>query len=146
MTIQQRHLTRGNHARGGTGVLAKDRPAAPAGLVGEVPAGKSGARRLGVIGLALVLIAAMDSIRNLPATAAFGWSAIFFYGIAVLTYLVPVALCSAELATTTAAACTGGSGRHSGPGGVSWPCGVTGRRAFGRFPPCWYSWPPRPRT
>jgi len=47
-----------------------------------------------------VLIAAMDSIRNLPTTATFGWSAIFFYVIAVLTYLVPVALCSAELATT----------------------------------------------
>jgi amino acid transporter len=58
------------------------------------------ARRLGVAGLALVLISAMDSIRNLPATAMFGWSAIFFYGIAVVTYLVPVALCSAELATT----------------------------------------------
>ena len=100
MTIRQWHLTRGDHVDGGTGVLAKDRPAAPAGLVGEVPAGRSGARRLGVIGLALVLIAAMDSIRNLPATATFGWSAIFFYGIAVLTYLVPVALCSAELATT----------------------------------------------
>jgi glutamate:GABA antiporter len=53
-----------------------------------------------VIGLALVLIAAMDSIRNLPTTATFGWSAIFFYVIAVVIYLVPVALCSAELATT----------------------------------------------
>ena len=42
----------------------------------------------------------MDSIRNLPTTATFGWAAIFFYGAAVLTYLVPVALCSAELATT----------------------------------------------
>ncbi len=42
----------------------------------------------------------MDSIRNLPTTATFGWSAIFFYAIAVLTYLIPVALCSAELATT----------------------------------------------
>ena len=51
-------------------------------------------------GLALVLISAMDSIRNLPATATFGWSAIFFYAIAVAAYLVPVALCSAELATT----------------------------------------------
>jgi glutamate:GABA antiporter len=70
--------------------------------VTQAPAGKSGARarRLGVAGLALVLISAMDSIRNLPATATFGWSAIFFYAIAVLAYLVPVALCSAELATT----------------------------------------------
>ena len=57
-------------------------------------------RRLGVVGLALVLISAMDSIRNLPTTATFGWAAIFFYGIAIITYLVPVALCSAELATT----------------------------------------------
>ena len=62
--------------------------------------GGTGARRLGVIGLALVLISAMDSIRNLPTTATFGWAAIFFYGAAVLCYLVPVALCSAELATT----------------------------------------------
>ncbi|MFY9930463.1 MAG: amino acid permease [Streptosporangiaceae bacterium] len=62
--------------------------------------GGTAVRRLGVVGLALVLISAMDSIRNLPATATFGWSAIFFYGIAILTYLVPVALCSAELATT----------------------------------------------
>jgi glutamate:GABA antiporter len=68
--------------------------------VTKAPADRPGARRLGVLGLALVLIAAMDSIRGLPTTATFGWSAIFFYVIAVLTYLVPVALCSAELATT----------------------------------------------
>ncbi len=94
MTIRQWHLTRGRHADGGTGTLAGD------GLADPSPAGRPGARRLGVIGLALVLISAMDSIRNLPTTATFGWSAIFFYAIAVLTYLVPVALCSAELATT----------------------------------------------
>ena len=70
--------------------------------VTQARAGRSGARarRLGVAGLALVLISAMDSIRNLPATATFGWSAIFFYALAVAAYLVPVALCSAELATT----------------------------------------------
>jgi len=71
----------------------------PTGPAATVPKGRA-ARRLGVVGLALVLISAMDSIRNLPTTATFGWSAIFFYGIAVLAYLVPVALCSAELATT----------------------------------------------
>ncbi len=102
MTIRQWHLTRGGHVDGGAGLLVADRPGGGAGgggLAGEVPAGRV-ARRLGVVGLALVLISAMDSIRNLPTTATFGWSAIFFYGIAVLTYLVPVALCSAELATT----------------------------------------------
>ena len=61
--------------------------------------GGTAGRRLGVVGLALVLISAMDSIRNLPTTATFGWSAIFFYTVAVVTFLVPVALCSAELAT-----------------------------------------------
>ena len=69
-------------------------------LLAEPRAGGPAARRLGVVGLALVLISAMDSIRNLPTTATFGWAAIFFYGAAVLCYLVPVALCSAELATT----------------------------------------------
>jgi len=140
MTIRQWHLTRGRHADGGTGTLAGD------GLADPSPAGRPGARRLGVIGLALVLIAAMDSIRGLPTTATFGWSAIFFYVIAVLTYLVPVALCSAELATTV------------GGGVYRWV-----REAFGSrwgflavwcdwsenivwFPPCWCSWPPRPRT
>ena len=89
MTFNQWHLTRGRRAEGDAG---------PAGTVSS--AGGRTARRLGAIGLALVLISAMDSIRNLPATATFGWSAVFFYAIAVLTYLIPVALCSAELATT----------------------------------------------
>jgi glutamate:GABA antiporter len=100
MTIRQWHLTSGDHADGGAGTATMDRPVTvSAEPVTETPARSSGARRLGVIGLALVLIAAMDSIRNLPTTATFGWSAIFFYVIAVVTYLVPVALCSAELAT-----------------------------------------------
>jgi glutamate:GABA antiporter len=101
MTIRQWHLTHGNHTDGGTSTLAMDRPVTvPIEPVNQAPARGSGVRRLGVIGLALVLIAAMDSIRNLPTTATFGWSAIFFYVIAVVIYLVPVALCSAELATT----------------------------------------------
>ena len=105
MTIRQWHLTRGGHVDGGAGTLMADRPAG--GLAGGLAAGVAGggvaggrvARRLGVVGLALVLISAMDSIRNLPTTATFGWSAVFFYAIAVAAYLVPVALCSAELAT-----------------------------------------------
>jgi glutamate:GABA antiporter len=101
MTIRQFHLTRGHHVDGGTGTLASPGPGAtPAKPGAGASAGGINVRRLGVIGLALVLISAMDSIRNLPTTATFGWSAIFFYAIAVVTYLVPVALCSAELATT----------------------------------------------
>jgi amino acid transporter len=56
-------------------------------------------RTLGVVGLALVLLSAMDSIRNLPSSATFGWAAVFFYVIAVVAYLIPVAFTSAELAT-----------------------------------------------
>jgi glutamate:GABA antiporter len=91
MSIRLHHR---NHVDGGTPV------ATSAGPVTGATTGAPGGRRLGMLGLALVLIAAMDSIRNLPATATFGWAAIFFYAIAVLTYLIPVGLCSAELATT----------------------------------------------
>ena len=101
MTIRHWHLTRGQHLDGGTGTLSGDRPVTTlTEPIVEAAAGGFSARRLGVIGLALVLISAMDSIRNLPTTATFGWSAIFFYTVAVVAYLVPVALCSAELATT----------------------------------------------
>jgi amino acid transporter len=73
---------------------------------GDLPAGpgeslaKGAGHTLGVVGLALVLLSAMDSIRNLPSTATFGWACIFFYVLAVVTYLIPVAFTSAELATT----------------------------------------------
>ncbi len=72
-----------------------DQPAGP----GESLA-KGAGRTLGVVGLALVLLSAMDSIRNLPSSATFGWACIFFYVVAVVTYLIPVAFTSAELATT----------------------------------------------
>jgi glutamate:GABA antiporter len=106
MTIRHWHLTLGRHVED-DGTKLVDLPAASgsSGLAESTqPAAHVGAgrvvRRLGIAGLALVLISAMDSIRNLPTTATFGWSAIFFYAVAVLTYLIPVALCSAELATT----------------------------------------------
>jgi len=101
MTIRHWHLTRGQHLDGGMGTPTRDGPVTTlTEPVVEAAAGGFSARRLGMIGLALVLISAMDSIRNLPTTATFGWSAIFFYTVAVVAYLVPVALCSAELATT----------------------------------------------
>ncbi len=106
MTTRQLNPTGGHHLDAGPAGPATAGPAtagqASAGQASAGPAspGRRVGRRLGVIGLALVLISAMDSIRNLPTTATFGWSAIFFYAIAVVAYLVPVALCSAELATT----------------------------------------------
>jgi amino acid transporter len=92
------------------------------------PVASGGVRTLGLLGLALVIISAMDSIRNLPTTATFGWSCIFFYGIAIVAYLIPVAFTSAELATT-----------FPSDGGVyTWV-----REAFGRkwgFLAVWCDW------
>lgn len=83
---------------------------------------------LGVLGLALVIISAMDSIRNLPSTATFGWACLFLYAIAVVAYLVPVALTSAELATA-----------FGGDGGVySWVKAAFGSR-WG-FLAVWCDW------
>ena len=46
--------------------------------------------------LALLIIGAIDSIRNLPATALFGSSLIFFFIFSAIVFLIPTALVSAE--------------------------------------------------
>lgn len=50
--------------------------------------------------LVLLIIAAIDSIRNIPAPALFGTSLIFFFLFAALLFLIPTALVSAELSAT----------------------------------------------
>lgn len=50
--------------------------------------------------LVLLITGAIDSIRNLPATALFGSSLIFFFIFSAIIFLIPVALVSAELAST----------------------------------------------
>lgn len=50
--------------------------------------------------LVLLIAGAIDSIRNLPATALFGSSLIFFFVLAAVMLLLPAALVSAELAST----------------------------------------------
>ncbi len=47
--------------------------------------------------LTLLITGAIDSIRNLPATALFGSSLIFFFIFSAIVFLIPVALVSAEL-------------------------------------------------
>ena len=54
---------------------------------------------LGVFALAMINVAAIVSLRNLPLMAAYGLGAISFYVFAALTYFIPIALVSAELAT-----------------------------------------------
>lgn len=57
------------------------------------------ARILTVFSLAMITIGSVDSIRNLPASALFSGSVVFFYLMAAIFFLIPAALMSAELAT-----------------------------------------------
>lgn len=56
---------------------------------------------VGITTFALVLLitGAIDSIRNLPATALFGSSLIFFFAFSAIIFLIPAALVSAELSS-----------------------------------------------
>lgn len=55
---------------------------------------------LGIFTLAMLITGAIDSIRNLPATALFGSSLIFFFVFSAIVFLIPAALVSAELSST----------------------------------------------
>ena len=54
--------------------------------------------KIGTFALTLLITGSIDSIRNLPATALFGSTLIFFFIFAALFFLIPSALISAELA------------------------------------------------
>lgn len=73
-------------------------------------------KKISLFSLVLLIVAAIDSIRNLPATAIFGSSLIFFFLFSALVFLIPISLVSAEF-----------SSRYPEQGGVfHWV-----RRAFG---------------
>jgi amino acid transporter len=54
-------------------------------------------RKISLFSLVLLIVAAIDSIRNLPATALFGSSLIFFFLFAAIVFLIPISLVAAEL-------------------------------------------------
>ena len=56
-------------------------------------------RRLNVFVLAMLCLAVVISLRNLPLTASYGLSSAFYYIVAALLFMVPYALVSAELAS-----------------------------------------------
>jgi amino acid transporter len=56
---------------------------------------------LTTIPLTLLITGAIDSIRNLPATALFGSSLVFFFIFSAIVFLIPVALVSAELSASS---------------------------------------------
>lgn len=60
---------------------------------------KSSLSTLSTLSLVLLITGAIDSIRNLPATAWFGSQLIFFFIFAAFIFLIPVALVAAELST-----------------------------------------------
>lgn len=85
-------------------------------------------KKIGFLPLVLLIVAAIDSIRNLPATALFGPSLIFFFTFSALIFLIPTSLVAAEL-----------SSRYHEQGGVfHWV-----RHAFGEkaaFFAIWLQW------
>ncbi|MFY7698113.1 MAG: APC family permease [Legionella sp.] len=63
---------------------------------------KWSSEKISVLALVLLISGAIDSIRNLPATALFGSTLIFFFIFSAIVFLVPVALVAAELSSTWA--------------------------------------------
>lgn len=57
-------------------------------------------RKIPLGSLVLLIVASIDSIRNLPAAALFGSSLIFFFLFSAIVFLIPVALVSAELSAS----------------------------------------------
>ncbi len=62
---------------------------------------KSPVRVLGIFSLAMMTVVSVDSVRNLPATALFGSSLIFFFILGAIFFLLPCALVSAELSSNS---------------------------------------------
>jgi amino acid transporter len=56
-------------------------------------------KKINLFLLVLLIVSAIDSIRNLPASALFGSMVIFFFLFAALVFLIPTALVSAELSS-----------------------------------------------
>lgn len=60
---------------------------------------KTQAAGITTFALVMLITGAIDSIRNLPATALFGSSLIFFFIFSAIVFLIPAALVSAELSS-----------------------------------------------
>ena len=57
-------------------------------------------KKISLFLLVLLIVSAIDSIRNLPAAALFGPTLIFFFLLAAVVFLIPTALVSAELSAS----------------------------------------------
>lgn len=54
-------------------------------------------KKISLFSLAILIIASIDNIRNLPAAALFGSSLVVFFFLSAIAFLLPTALVSAEL-------------------------------------------------
>lgn len=57
-------------------------------------------KKISFFSLVILVIAAIDNIRNLPAAALFGSALIFFFGFSAIAFLIPTSLVAAELSAT----------------------------------------------
>lgn len=65
----------------------------------KLPLEKRPRRVLSIFVLAMLNVSMMASLRNLPLVAEYGLSALFYFGVVAIAFLLPSALVSAELAT-----------------------------------------------
>lgn len=56
-------------------------------------------KKISLFSLVFLIVAAIDSIRNLPAAALFGSSLIFFFLFSAIIFLIPVSLMAAEFSS-----------------------------------------------
>ncbi len=61
---------------------------------------KSAVKSLSLFVLTMLIVGSIDSIRNMPATALFGSSLVFFFILGTLLFLIPTGLISAELSSS----------------------------------------------
>lgn len=57
-------------------------------------------KKIPLFSLVLLIVASIDSIKNLPASALFGSELIFFFVVSAILFLVPTSLVAAELSAT----------------------------------------------
>ena len=60
---------------------------------------KKNVNKMGIFTLAMINVAAVLSLRNLPAMADYGYALIFYLGLSSVCFFIPSALVSAELAS-----------------------------------------------
>lgn len=56
-------------------------------------------KKLSVLTLAMINVAAVSSVRNWPTIAEYGFASLFFFGLAAILFFIPVSMVAAELAT-----------------------------------------------